>query len=379
VRRTAWIAGFVCLFGMLIATAPAFAQDLFVDSGQRLGNSATWQVASGDLDGDGDLDVVTTNTEAAAEIWLNDGRGFFTDSGRRLDRCALVEVADLDGDGALDVITSLWGGALTIWWNDGEGGFSEVQTTRVGSDSLSLAVGDLDGDGDLDIYLGRASADIILENRGSRVFRDTYKRYGSRETGGVIIGDMDGDGDNDIVAAGWDEPGHVWANDGSGRFTILCELDAAALHVHDATAGDYDGDGDLDVFFALAGGICCRNVWLNDGTGRLAPLDVNFGIANAHGVAAADLNGDGAPDLAFAVGGTARTSCQIWLRDGDGFYDSGLRIGDAMSGGLEFADFDGDGDLDLYVGFHVYTPGSWVYGAQPNEVWFNTTEPVDGG
>ena len=367
--RTALFATLV----MALACLPALAQDLLVDSGQRLGNSATWQVASGDFDMDGDLDVVTANTESAAEIWLNDGTGVFTDSGQRLERSAMVEVADLDADGALDIITSLWGGPLRIWWNDGSGGFSERQTSRAGSDSLSFGIGDLNGDGALDIYLGRAVADRILLNRGDRTFRDTYRSYGRRETGGVVIADMDGDGDNDVVAAGWNEPGHVWANDGSGEFTVLCELDIAELHVHGATFADYEGDGDIDVFFAIAADVCCREVWLNDGTGQLAPESYDLGVANTHRVRAADLNGDGRLDLGFSDGGVTPTECRIWLGSESGFSEADLRIGSAMSAGLEFADFDGDGDLDLFAGFHIYTPGSWIYGAHPNEVWFNTT------
>lgn len=372
-RRSA--VGILLLLVILIAGSHvAISRDLFLDSGQRLGNEATWHVASGDLDGDGDIDIVTANTDVGAAIWLNDGEGTFTDSGLRLEVCAFVDVADLDGDGFLDVITAMWGQPLTIWWNDGEGGFSNGQTTHAGSDSLCFAVGDLDGDGIPDIYLGRAGYDMVLLNRGNRVLQDTHGRFGRRETGGVVIADMDGDGDNDVVAAGWNEPGHVWANDGSGQLTALCEIDAAELHVHDAAAGDYEGDGDIDVFFALAGGVCCRNLWLNDGTGRLTQLDQDFGDAPMQRMAGADVNGDGQLDLAFGGWGVAPRHTRIWLGGEGGFTNSGLRIGDeGMSGGVEFSDFDGDGDLDLFVGFHIYQPGSWDYLPHPNEVWMNTT------
>lgn len=363
------------LSAILIAGSLAAASEgLFVDSGQRLGSEATWDVATGDLDADGDIDVVTANTDSGALIWLNDGAGAFSDSGRRLEVCAVVAVADLDGDGALDVITAMWGRPLTVWWNDGAGGFSEEGTTRAGSDSMCFDVGDLDGDDDPDIYLGRASSDKVLMNTGERTFRDTLRRFGRRETGGVVIADMDGDGDSDVVAAGWSEPGHVWANDGTGQFTLLCEIDAAQLHIHDATTGDYERDGDTDVFFALAGGVCCRNIWLNDGTGRLTHVDQDFSDAPMQRMAAADVNADGWVDLAFGGWGEPPRYTTIWFGGEGGFTDSGLRIGDeGMSGGIEFADFDGDGDLDLFVGYHIYQPGSWDYLPHPNEVWMNTT------
>jgi hypothetical protein len=359
-RRPA--VGILLSLAMLIAGSHvAISRDLFLDSGQRLGNEATWHVASGDLDSDGDIDIVTANTDLGAVIWRNDGAGTFTDAGQRLGFCAFVDVADLDGDGFLDVITAMWGEPLTVWWNDGAGRFSEAERTRVGSDSLCFAVGDLDEDGNPDIYLGCANSDKVLMNTGERTFRDTLRRFGHHETGGV-------------VAAGWNEPGHVWANDGTGQFTLLCEIDAAQLHIHDAAAGDYDGDGDLDVFFALAGGVCCRNIWLNDGTGRLTYVDQDFSDAPMQRMAAADVDGDGQLDLAFGGWGVAPRHTRIWLGGEGGFADSGLLIGgEGMSGGVEFADFDGDGDLDLFVGYHIYQPGSWDYLPHPNEVWLNTT------
>jgi hypothetical protein len=349
----------------------AAAEDLFVDSGQRLGNSATWDVATGDLDGDGDIDVVTANTDSGALIWLNDGAGGFANSGQRLEICASVGVADLDNDGALDILTGMWGEPLTVWWNDGAGGFSDAATTHSGSDTLSFGLGDLDGDDDLDIYLGRSSYDLVIVNQGNRTLQRASAHYGRHETGGVAIADIDGDGDNDVVAAGWDEPGHVWENDGGGEFTALCEFDASALHVHDTALGDVDQDGDLDVFFALAGGVCCRNIWVNDGAGHLAYVDQDFGAAPMQRMTAADVNADGWIDLAFGGWGATSRQTTIWLGTENGFVDSGLQIGDGMSGGLAFADFDGDGDLDLFVGHHIYESGSWDYLPHPNEVWLN--------
>jgi hypothetical protein len=194
-----------------------------------------------------------------------------------------------------------------------------------------------------------------------------------------VIADMDGDGDNDVVAAGWNERGHVWANDGTGQFASVCEIDATNLHVHAATAGDYEGDGDIDIFFALAGGVCCANVWLNDGGGQLTRLDLDFGDAPMHNVAVGDVDGNGLLDLAFAVGGTTPRHSSVWLHDGDGFSDLGLQTGPATGAGIELADLDGDGDLDLVVGFHVYTAGSWIYGEYPNEVWMNESSDEEEG
>jgi len=363
---------------LLLHSCAVLSTDLLVDSGQRLGEGATWQVALGDVDGDGDLDAAVANMDIGAAIWLNDGTGLFTDSGERLSPGAWIELADLDGDGALDVLSAGWEEPLTVWWNDGSGHFEPGEGGALAPTCLSIVVGDLDADGDLDTFVGNAGPDLILLNEGNRTFRDSGQRFGTEQTGGAAIGDMDGDGDLDIVAGGWDESGHVWANDGTGVFSSLAAFDARRLHIHDATLADYEGDGDLDAFFALAGGRCCRNLWLNDGDGHLAAEGTAVPYAQSHGVAVADLDDDGYLDLALAVGTMAPTSCKIWLGSESGFIDSRLAIGRASSGGIALGDIDGDGDLDAFVGFYSYRAYPTPNAPHANEVWINTTRDGNG-
>ncbi len=102
----------------------------FTDSGQALGNSNTRVVTLADLDGDGDLDAFVGN-RTAADIWLNDGGaqggmpGYFSDSGQALahsDRY-VTTVGDVDGDGDLDVLAMSFDQGYRIWHNDGAGHF----------------------------------------------------------------------------------------------------------------------------------------------------------------------------------------------------------------------------------------------------------------
>ncbi|TFG48287.1 MAG: hypothetical protein E4H33_04440, partial [Anaerolineales bacterium] len=77
----------------------------FVDSGQRLGNGRSWDVALGDLDGDNDLDALVANGAVGmirSQVWLNDGRGFFAAFGEPLGYGTGLDLGDLDGDGDLD-------------------------------------------------------------------------------------------------------------------------------------------------------------------------------------------------------------------------------------------------------------------------------------
>ena len=372
--RSRWAKWIMIPLAILIAGGlTAVSQDLFVDSGQRLGEGATWGVALGDVDLDGDLDAVVANEDIGGVVWLNDSRGQFTDSGQRLSVGTSIALADLDGDDAPDVLIGSWERPLAVWWNNGAGTFSAGELPYIGSGCFALGVGDLNGDAALDVFVGRQAADRLLVNNGDRTFVDSGQRFGRAPTAGVAVGDIDSDGDLDVVAAGWDEPGHVWANDGDGVLTSRCEFEATSLHIHGAALVDYDGDGDLDAFFALAGGICCRNVWLNDGTGNLAAEGFNFGSLTTQGIAVGDLNQDGTLDVVLAIGAVQPQPSTVWLGERDGFTDSGLRIGLGFGGGIATGDLDGDGDLDLFIGFSHYRSYPSRSQPQPNEVWFNTT------
>jgi len=352
---------------------------LFVDSGQRLGSEASWGVALGDVDRDGDLDAVVANFDAGAIVWLNDGAGRFTGSGQRLGTGLYesVALADLDGDGALDVLLGSWDLPVAVWWNEGAGTFTRGTLPSAAGACLSLAVGDLSGDGRPDIFVGTAAADVVVLNDGNRTFTDSGQRLGTQATGGVAMGDMDGDGDLDVVAAGWDEAGRVWANDGTGRLTERSSFDVVSLHVHAAALADADGDGDLDAFFALAAPACCRSVWLSDGNGMLSPAPANLGadLRQGNGIAVADFDRDGHADIVQAIGVPVNpVPSRVWLGRGGGTYvDSGLRIGDAFAGAVAAGDLDGDGDIDLFFACLSLPAQGWDYRPAANLVWLNTT------
>ena len=364
----------LCLCLLASAAALASGDRLLVDSGQRLGNEATWSVALGDIDGDGDLDAVAANFDAGAVVWVNDGAGRFADSGQRLAAGVYVVLADFDLDGALDALLGSWDVPPSVWWNDGTGTFVSSRRLAGVSGCLSLGVGDLNGDGLPDIFVGTVTADRLFQNAGERTFSDSGQRLGRAPTGGAAIGDMDGDGDLDVVAAGWDEPGRVWANDGTGRLTELCSFDAIDLHVHGAVLADGDGDGDLDAFFAIAGAVGGRNVWINDGAGCLTSAAFDLDSMLQQAIAVADLDLDGCLDIVLAVGkGGNPSPSRVWLGADGAFEDSGIRIGEGFAGGVAVGDLDSDGDDDLFVGFLTLLTG-WNYLPLPNQVWINTTK-----
>jgi hypothetical protein len=205
----------------------------FTDSGQLLGNEATLAIALGDVDGDGDLDAFVGNEyegswavgSPANEVWLNDGSGRFSDSGQDLGRgnSYAVALGDLDGDGDLDAFVGnrdprTFSRADKVWLNDGTGYFTDSGQDLGDADTRVVALVDLDGDGDLDAFVDNDAASQIWRNDGTGRFLDSGQHL-SHDSGYVAnVGDVDGDGDTDVFATHYDKGYQVWYNDGSGYF-----------------------------------------------------------------------------------------------------------------------------------------------------------------
>ena len=203
---------------------------------QRSGNG----VALGDLDNDGDLDAYVIgaanfdNPEGEPDkVWLNDGTGTFHDSDQELGnyQAGGVALGDVDGDGDLDALVANWHHMLSprqhpnqLWINDGKGYFT-VSNQDFGTSMVSdVALDDLDGDGDLDAFIANGNdtntgkANEVRVNIGNGQFDDPGLRLGNSPSLGVALGDVEGDGDVDafIANCGIFDGGHpnkVWLND----------------------------------------------------------------------------------------------------------------------------------------------------------------------
>ena len=373
------------LFGFVAAVAIialcALAEETYPQSPLLLkrsgvyGNSATFQIVLGDLDGDGDLDAVFSNMSDASEIWLNDGSARFTRSPERIGATSHgAAVGDLDSDGDEDLILTYASTSLPtrVYWNDGTGRFTPAEV-GLGDDALNangICVFDAEGDGDLDVgvyYCSSVRHTLVYLNRGDGTFAT-----GSREIPGMVAwGDIDGDGDIDGVALlHQTNSGHgfrIFLNDGANVFEEAQQIDASVPFRAGVTAlADVDGDGDLDL---IGGGGASPTspvtVFRNRGDGSFeAVADVTFGDA-AGGITPADFDGDGLMDIYLAPFGQPQ---QVGLSDGTGgFLDARVSLGTREMLGIGAAgDLDGDGDTDLFVS--VYGRGG------PNEVWLNASK-----
>jgi len=333
--------------------------ELFVDSGQSIGSLSSRDVALADLDEDGDLDafVVNTNypTSQPNKVFSNDGSGNFTDTGQSLGNSHSygVGLGDLDGDGDLDAFVANYGSGNEVWLNDGSGTFSDSGQSLGTSNSLDVALGDLDSDGDLDAFVANVGVsgqpNKVWLNDGSGIFSDSGQNLGSESSYAVGLGDLDSDGDLDAFVVNYDppsgQPSKVWLNDGAGTFS---DSGQSLSHPasYDVALGDLDKDGDLDAFVVNFNDQP-NKVWLNDGSGTFSDSGQSLGSESSRAVALGDLDNDGDLDAFVA---NQNQPDKVWLNDGSGnFSDSGQSLGNSNGMGVALGDIESDGDLDAFV------------------------------
>jgi len=329
--------------------------------------SNTAYPALGDVDGDGDLDVV-----GGAGVRLNtDGLGTFGEN-QPLPTPAAYSLAlgDVDADGDLDLLTvnNNATGTVSVRLNNGTGTFSGSQEVPVGNYPANLTLGDVDGDGDLDFLTtnnpatNTSSGSVSVRlNNGSGVFGGNQEIVTSSRAS-TALGDVDSDGDLDLVLALYNSSANsvvqVRLNDGTGAFGTgpTAPIDPAILQL---LLEDMDGDGDLDIVAAhlnvttgIPGPIAQGRVILyrNNGTGTFASGQAITGLSNPGRISLGDLDGDNDLDLLTTYTGYRfdPPTISINLNNGTGTltaasakpYNPGIA-------NTVLGDVDNDGDLDF--------------------------------
>ncbi len=373
------------------AVAPAFAAPSLNAFGLAdVGTRAA--PAFADIDGDGDLDAFIGNHDGDIIFFQNTGTALapaFAASSVNLvglanvGQRAVLSFADIDSDGDLDAFIGNQGGNTVFFQNtaaDCGHTFQSASTNPFGLvDVGSLAApsfADIDRDGDLDAFVGNQDGNTIFFRNTGTALAPAFAPSSINPFGLVVLtglaspdfADIDGDGDLDALIGDSNAKIVFSRNTGTavapafaasssnpfGLVLVVGTVDAAPSFI------DMDGDGDLDAFIGDGSGNTI--FFRNTGTAlapAFAPSSINpFGLADVGTLAAptlADLDGDG--DLDALIGNSVGNT--VFFRN------TGTALAPAFAGssinpfGLvdvgnfaspSFADINGDGDLDLFIG-----------------------------
>lgn len=412
--------------------------DFWHFSGQRtnqipedMGSGAAW----GDYDRDGWEDLYIVNTigpltmtrdegrraGTCNRLFRNNGDGTFTDVTKtaRVGFCGWGMGAtwgDYNNDGWPDLIVTAFG-ELVLYHNNGDGTFTEV-TQRAGLSEFEgfwtgASWGDYDNDGDLDLYITgyvryvpmendptalgfdienppginpssfEPERNLLFRNNGDGTFTEVASRAGVANPMGKSLSaawvDLDQDSWLDLYVANDVSDNAFFRNRGDGTFEDLSypALVADYRSSMGIAVGDWDGDGDLELF--LTHWVAQENAFYTNlirEEGKLLFRDEadRYGLGQISldyvgwGTFFFDYNNDGRPDLFVTNGSTLQQRDRpqllvpqkdllFWNRGADGFYDvsavSGSYFDSLFVGrGAAFADYDRDGDLDLFVVNH---------------------------
>lgn len=346
-------------------------------------------IAIADLNHDGKLDLaialhgVENNTTGDVVVMLGNGNGTFASPILyKLDHKANHLVAtDLNGDGKLDLAVSVdhFGSpknGLAILLGNGDGTF-QAATTSVAGDATDVAAADLNGDGKMDVVLAGTYANVVrvLLGNGDGTFQAAvaYPATGTAVT--VSAADLNNDGIVDLIAGGVHAA--VLLGNGDGTFQSAVPY---AVGLRFARVADFNGDGNPDI---VAGdGFSAIGIGFGDGDGTFrAGLAYPLGTS-VSGFATADFNRDGNLDVAAGVSGGASTVA-VLLGDGSGNLSPGVSIGTLPVAQLFTGDFNGDGKADiLFVGYAGF--GSTAFNVYPGngdgtfQALITTTVPIGG-
>ena len=346
-----------------------------------VGSSPTF-VAAGDLNKDGRLDLAVTNSLSNnVTILLGDGSGGFSPAAGSPVAVGqnpfAVVTGDLNGDGNLDVVVANYlGASVTILLGNGSGGFSQAggSPITVGAGAISLAIGDVNGDGRIDVavanYLG-ASVTILLGNgTGGFVQAPGSPIATGNGPRSVAIADVNGDGKLDLAVANYDDNNvAILLGNGGGAFSAAAGSPVAvATGPYSVTAADVTGGGKPDLAVVNYGSATVTTLQGN-GSGRFIQAPGSpFAVGTQPTfVATGDMNGDGKLDLAVVnyggnnvtilLGKTCPTNgCSaLSLTPSSG---SPVAVGAQQPASVAVGDLNGDGKLDLAVANESFNSNS---------------------
>jgi hypothetical protein len=315
------------------------------------GGKAAYGVAVANLNGDGHLDVaVVDETSNQLVPMLGDGSGRLTAgaafSTPFVNGSLFVVAGDLNVDGKTDlVVTGSLDSKAAVYLGNGDGTFAPAVNTLIGTNASIVHIIELDGDGKPDLlvpdYLGMVS---VLRGNGDGTFANAVTLPATNGAGDVAVGDVNGDGRVDLLVtnAGTRDVSVMLSGASGLPVTTATTLPTSAQPVGML---DLDGDGKLDLV-AISYEVAFAH---GNGDGSFAsPKTMVLPQGYLPTAAFADFDGDGALDMAAPDSNNAKLD--ILLGKGDGTFKppATYPVGKSPSA-IALADFNGDGATDVVV------------------------------
>lgn len=337
------------------------------DGGNSLG--CAW----GDYDKDGDLDLFVANRgEKINCLYQYENKGFFTKTDIFLaDTSNSIGCTwgDYNNDGNIDLFVTNDKAVNLLYQNKGDATFTTFIKITTGlivneyGTFRSCNWGDYDNDGNLDLFVaGISGHNLLYRNNASNgsftridtglIVTDSGNSYGSNWV------DYDDDGDIDLFVANLGQNNFLYQNDGQGNFLKVTDNEIVndSADSWGGSWGDYDNDGDLDLFVTNDGNNFLYN---NQGGGKFLRVTEEPFLSDggsSRGSSWGDYDNDGDLDLFVANNGTKIPEGEnnfLYRNNGNGTFSkitTGEVVSDGgVSEGCSWADYDNDGDLDLFV------------------------------
>lgn len=348
-----------------------------------IGGVLDGEIAFGDIDGDGDIDLFKTGYgpiinyhNYTAQIHVNDGNGNFTlknmfiDGGYKGYRYSACEMLDVDGDSDLDIIVSGANGwsfddvSTDLYLNDGSGNFTESTQIFMGFKNGDIQSIDIEKDGDLDLIItGRneenKDSTVLYKNDGSGVFTlDSTAEFSPMSNSTIVKGDLNGDGEEDIILA-HGQTIEVYQN-ANGVFTLLSANTLPGSPAHFPTIKLIDVDNDKDEDILVLGSYWSNGrsyMYINNGNfsfSEYQPGPFPTRSFSSTGMDVADVDQDGNMDVIYTAYENNGPHMELLMGNSDSIFtpnstfDNSIKLSGPRNI-CKFVDLDGDGLKDILV------------------------------